>query len=467
MIQPHPPSAPAITLASLGAEFDSSIVGALIEPAARARAYERAFSVLDSVPADGSGLGIAALGFATDMVLAVAIELAESPPALAELIRRIQNVSGIAPLALGREVLGATRLLLLPTAVAVEVALTMVLAFADQRAVAIFTQLPGGEIKRLAQAGELAGGARAMGTLARDLFAGGTAAAPSGQYAGVLLERRHRPPVALIAWGKASGLSECTSLLEAAIPLLSVALERDELLSRELQTSRADVATAERRLSRLRFDLHDGPQQDVIMLAQDLRLFASQIASVIGGSEHGEIVMGRFDDLQARLVTIDGDMRRIAAFVQSPFMRSEPFPETLSQLTATFEERTGIEPAVELHGDFGALTDSQQIALLGLIRESLSNIREHSEASHVAIGLVADVGGVTGSVTDDGRGFDPERMLIKAARDGHLGLVGMYERVRLLGGVTHIDSRPGGPTVISVSLPPGPTLERRLGEAVR
>jgi signal transduction histidine kinase len=56
-------------------------------------------------------------------------------------------------------------------------------------------------------------------------------------------------------------------------------------------------------------------------------------------------------------------------------------------------------------------------------------------------------------VTDDGQGFDPETALVKAAREGHLGLVGMHERVRMLGGCTQIDSRPGGPTVISVSLP--------------
>jgi signal transduction histidine kinase len=56
-------------------------------------------------------------------------------------------------------------------------------------------------------------------------------------------------------------------------------------------------------------------------------------------------------------------------------------------------------------------------------------------------------------VTDDGSGFEPESALIKAAREGHLGLVGMHERVRMLGGSTRIDSRPGGPTVISVSLP--------------
>ena len=57
-------------------------------------------------------------------------------------------------------------------------------------------------------------------------------------------------------------------------------------------------------------------------------------------------------------------------------------------------------------------------------------------------------------ITDDGRGFEPEAELVRAARGGHLGLVGMHERVRMLGGLTRIDSRPGGPTRISARIPP-------------
>jgi hypothetical protein len=56
-------------------------------------------------------------------------------------------------------------------------------------------------------------------------------------------------------------------------------------------------------------------------------------------------------------------------------------------------------------------------------------------------------------VTDDGAGFNVERTLVRAARSGRLGLVGMAERVRLLGGVFDIDSAPGAGTTISVSLP--------------
>ena len=56
-------------------------------------------------------------------------------------------------------------------------------------------------------------------------------------------------------------------------------------------------------------------------------------------------------------------------------------------------------------------------------------------------------------IVDDGRGFEVAKTLIRAAKRGRLGLVGMGERVRLLGGSFDVDSRPGGPTSISLVLP--------------
>lgn len=77
----------------------------------------------------------------------------------------------------------------------------------------------------------------------------------------------------------------------------------------------------------------------------------------------------------------------------------------------------------------------------------------------MAITVTSDQDGIHAEVRDDGEGFDPEAMLVSAARAGRLGLVGMHERVRMLGGRTHIDSRAGGPTVISATLPPFPRPE--------
>jgi signal transduction histidine kinase len=186
-------------------------------------------------------------------------------------------------------------------------------------------------------------------------------------------------------------------------------------------------------------------------------LFGSQLEGALARHPQRRRITGRLEDLGAMLVALDGDLRRIVSLLESPFLRSQDFSEALAQIVSAFAQRTEVIPEVELKGAFEQLTDSQQITLLALIREALSNIREHSDAGSVMIKVTSESRGVTATVTDDGRGFEPETALIKAAREGHLGLVGMHERVRMLGGSTRIDSRPGGPTVISVSLPPDVT----------
>jgi signal transduction histidine kinase len=144
--------------------------------------------------------------------------------------------------------------------------------------------------------------------------------------------------------------------------------------------------------------------------------------------------------------------------VESPFVHPGSLPDQLGQITKAFAARSGFEPQTRLEGDLTKLSESQQIALMALIREALSNVREHSRARTVTISISSRANGVKAEVTDDGVGFEPETTLVRAAREGHLGLVGMHERVRMLGGRTHIESRPGGPTVISVSLPSWPSL---------
>jgi signal transduction histidine kinase len=284
--------------------------------------------------------------------------------------------------------------------------------------------------------------------------------------AGVTIDRARGRAALIISRESASGADDAL-LLDAAIPVFAAALERADSVVHPPPAKRGgdggpgQTGAADRRLARIRFDLHDGPQQDVLLLAEDLRLFRSQLVSVLGGQDKGDRLLGRIDDLEARLIALDGDLRRISVSAESPFLHGETVEAALAQITDAFTERTGIEPDVRLLGDFRGLTDSQHITLLGLIREALSNIREHGDASTVTITLAASAAGVQATVTDDGRGFDPETTLVEAARHGHLGLVGMHERVRMLGGDTTIDSRPGGPTVISASLPPAPSTAPR------
>jgi two-component system sensor histidine kinase UhpB len=210
---------------------------------------------------------------------------------------------------------------------------------------------------------------------------------------------------------------------------------------------------ARRQLARLRFDLHDGPQQDLILLGEDLRLLHEQLEQVVEETPARQRLLGHLDDLHARLVAVDTDLRRISTLMVSPFLPDESFNSAFSGLIDDFVMRTRVEPATTIEGDFGALTDSQRITLLALIQEALHNIREHSGARRVQISVIASNGAVQAEITDDGCGFDLDSTYSRAVIEGHLGLVGMHERVQMLGGTTNIESRPGGPTIISVRLP--------------
>lgn len=119
----------------------------------------------------------------------------------------------------------------------------------------------------------------------------------------------------------------------------------------------------------------------------------------------------------------------------------------------SFAARTGITPRVRMRGDLATLSGPCELALLAFIREVLNNARSHSQATEVDISVTAHRDRIEAEVRDNGRGFEVERTLVRAARSGHLGLAGVHERVRLLDGQARIDSAPGGPTLISVVIP--------------
>jgi signal transduction histidine kinase len=241
--------------------------------------------------------------------------------------------------------------------------------------------------------------------------------------------------------------------MRETLPALALAVERDSMLKRNVASERALVQTAERRLTRLGFDLHDGPLQDLALLGQDLRLFGDQLERALAGSAERELLSGRLEDLDAQLVELEAALRRVTSAAHASVLTKRPFSAAAQSLADAFAARTGIEPRLALRGDVSALSSCQRIALLSILQEALNNIREHSNASKVAITICTNPNGVQAQVFDNGRGFDVETALVSAARRGRMGLAGALERARLLGGQCGIESKPGGPTAISIALP--------------
>ena len=213
------------------------------------------------------------------------------------------------------------------------------------------------------------------------------------------------------------------------------------------------AAANERLLVRLGFDLHDGPLQQVYALAQDIHLLREQLVDLVP-NEHRETVVGRFADLELQLAELHQDLRDLAHSLEPRSLLQQPLPDAVERELAALSRRTGISTSVELEGSFDALTASQRIALLRVLQEALSNIRHHSGSREVAVLLRKEAfKGVCMEIRDDGHGFDPDAVVPAEDGESGIGLVGMRERLRLLGGRLEIESAPGGPTIVRATLP--------------
>src|SRR5262249_45753750 len=152
---------------------------------------------------------------------------------------------------------------------------------------------------------------------------------------------------ALVAQGDNAGSDRLSALVGTAAGTLVTLLELNHRVVAAAGADGAATASAERRLKRLRFDLHDGPQQDVILLAEDLRLFRAQLGTVTQDHPSNYRLLGALDDLQARLVALAGDLRRISSSVESPTLYTGALPDAVAQAADDFAARTGIEPEIE------------------------------------------------------------------------------------------------------------------------
>ena len=140
------------------------------------------------------------------------------------------------------------------------------------------------------------------------------------------------------------------------------------------------------------------------------------------------------------------DVRRLAVELRPKALDDFGLVAALERLRETFADQTGMR--VELEANIGGrLPSDVETALYRIVQEALTNIVKHAQARSVSIVLTRTARSVTALIEDDGRGFTPE--------DGHegLGLLGMGERLALLGGKLKLESSPGSGSTIAAEVP--------------
>lgn len=142
-------------------------------------------------------------------------------------------------------------------------------------------------------------------------------------------------------------------------------------------------------------------------------------------------------------------VQRIASELRPALLDHLGLAATIEWLTEQFSERTGIACELELDQDELVLDGEQGIALFRVLQEALTNIARHAEASRVRVSLMQHRSFLKMRIEDNGKGIPEQRI----HAPGSLGLMGMRERIRALGGRLHVIANDRGGTRICVRIP--------------
>jgi len=250
---------------------------------------------------------------------------------------------------------------------------------------------------------------------------------------------------ALLATMLTSGVAFVIGRVEAGARDLRVAYERLGRLHLSLESAKEE----ERRF--LAHELHDEFGQLLTALKLRIQLGARGVAPVDGPDPIAVI-----DDLIARVRRMSGDLRPplLDEVGLVPAVRAYlDMQSTLSGVAMSFEVSEPPEGAPATNRDV-------EITCFRIVQEAVTNAVRHAAPHGLCVRLERGKDHLALSVIDDGRGFDVGARLEGAAAAGHLGVIGMRERVRAQGGAFHLRSRPGAGTTVEAELPlsspPGP-----------
>ena len=212
---------------------------------------------------------------------------------------------------------------------------------------------------------------------------------------------------------------------------------------RDLSNRLQESQDQERR--RLARELHDSAGQIIVALGMNLNLLAQGV--------QGEPEAGRLAESQKLVQELNNEIRTMSYLLHPPLLDEAGLSSALGWYVQGLQKRGGgIEVELRLPPAVGRFSAETEMSIFRVVQESLSNIYRHSGASRARIELVPRRDHILLKIHDDGKGIPPETLAnIRSHRSG-VGIAGMRERVRHLGGTMDITSDDQG-TTVTVTLP--------------
>ncbi len=236
-------------------------------------------------------------------------------------------------------------------------------------------------------------------------------------------------------------------VLERAANLARIAIERRQLedqlreLSAHVESIREDERTGIAR------EIHDELGQSLTALKMDIAWIGRRSSSEPGLAR--DALVEKLTAMSIMTDEIIGQVRRISSALRPGVLDDLGLEAAIEWQAAEFESRTGTSCVVRCDEGEAPLLRDASTQLFRIFQEALTNVTRHANARHVEVRLETDRDWVTLEVRDDGKGIAPS----VARGPKSLGLLGIRERARRMGGTVSVEPGTASGTVLSLRVP--------------
>jgi two-component system sensor histidine kinase DegS len=199
--------------------------------------------------------------------------------------------------------------------------------------------------------------------------------------------------------------------------------------------------------TRIALDIHDGLVQTLAGLSYKLDLCREFLALDPGRGAR------TLRETQHLLKGAIEEARQVVFSLKPLHFERLDLRTALKHYAKTYAKQYHIATTVSVQGSERGLSPKTKIFLFRIVQEALSNVQKHAGASKVHVRVAIEKTRLTASIQDNGRGFDLPGVSANPEKWASLGLKGMTERARLLGGRARIETQPGQGTTVSVAIP--------------
>jgi signal transduction histidine kinase len=254
--------------------------------------------------------------------------------------------------------------------------------------------------------------------------------------------------LSVLSIDQAKGYSERElAILTAIGRQAGIAIENAYLYENMRFYARKITQAQENERKRIARELHDDTIQSLIAISRRLEALSTTEPTL------PDTAAQRIHELQRTTSDVINRVRLFSQALRPSTLDYLGLLPTLEELVAAINRHDGLLAELWVHGEQRRLSSEVELSLFRIVQEALNNVIKHADAARVVTVVELSDSNITVTVQDDGIGFQPSTLAEHPATASRLGLLGMQERARLLGGTLVIDSAPGHGAKVIVNVP--------------